>query len=152
MKKKLYLANPYGFSKQTKSLLHEFIKIFNQLNIEVYEPFERTKHLINENSNWALDLAKSNFEDLNNSDCIFAIVNGNPPDEGVMIELGIAIALKKKIFLFRDDFRNCSDSNEYPLNLMLFLGLPKNDWRKYYLESIEDITNRKKKFLEWSKE
>jgi len=152
LKKKLYLANPYGFSKQTKSLLHEFIKIFNQLNIEVYEPFERTKHLINENSNWALDLAKSNFEDLNNSDCIFAIVNGNPPDEGVMIELGIAIALKKKIFLFRDDFRNCSDSNEYPLNLMLFLGLPKNDWRKYYLESIEDITNRKKKFLEWSKE
>ena len=152
MKKKLYLANPYGFSKQTKSLLCEFIKIFNQLNIEVYEPFERTKHLINENSNWALDLAKSNFEDLNKSDCIFAIVNGNPPDEGVMIELGIAIALKKKIFLFRDDFRNCSDSNEYPLNLMLFLGLPKNDWRKYYLESIEDITNSKKKFLEWSKE
>ena len=152
MKKKLYLANPYGFSKQTKSLLCEFIKVFNQLNIEVYEPFERTKHLINENSNWALDLAKSNFEYLNNSDCIFAIVNGNPPDEGVMIELGIAIALKKKIFLFRDDFRNCSDSNEYPLNLMLFLGLPKNDWRKYYLESIEDITNKKKKFLEWSKE
>ena len=152
MKKKLYLANPYGFSKQTKSLLCEFIKVFNQLNVEVYEPFERTKHLINEKSNWALDLAKSNFEDLNKSDCIFAIVNGNPPDEGVMIELGIAIALKKKIFLFRDDFRNCSDSNEYPLNLMLFLGLPKNDWRKYYLQSIEDITNKKKKFLEWAKE
>ena len=84
------------------------------MNVEVYEPFERTKHLINENSNWALDLAKSNFEDLNNSDCIFAIVNGNPPDEGVMIELGIAIALKQKNFLFRVDFRYCSDSNEYP--------------------------------------
>ena len=152
MKKKLYLANPYGFSKQTKSLLGEFIKVFNQLNIEVYEPFERTKHLINEDRNWALDLAKSNYEDLKRSDCIFAIVNGNPPDEGVMIELGIAIAFKKKIFLFRDDFRNCSDSNEYPLNLMLFLGLPKNDWRKYYLESLEDITSSKKKFLEWSKE
>ena len=148
----MYLANPYGFSKQTKSLLCEFIKVFNQLNVEVYEPFERTKHLINEKSNWALDLAKSNFEDLNKSDCIFAIVNGNPPDEGVMIELGIAIALKKKIFLFRDDFRNCSDSNEYPLNLMLFLGLPKNEWRKYYFESIEDITDSKKKFLEWLKE
>ena len=148
----MYLANPYGFSNQTKSLLCEFIKVFNQLNVEVYEPFERTKHLINEKSNWALDLAKSNFEDLNKSDCIFAIVNGNPPDEGVMIELGIAIALKKKIFLFRDDFRNCSDSNEYPLNLMLFLGLPKNEWRKYYFESIEDITDSKKKFLEWLKE
>ncbi len=46
LKKKLYLANPYGFSKQTKKLLYEFINLFNDLNIEVYEPFERTKHLI----------------------------------------------------------------------------------------------------------
>ena len=122
MKKKLYLANPYGFSKQTKSLLNEFINIFNDLNIEVYEP----------------------------CDCIFAIVNGNPPDEGVMVELGIAIALKKKIFLFRDDFRNCSDSNQYPLNLMLFLGLPKDNWKKYYFESLEDIKSNKKGFVEWS--
>ena len=43
-KKKLYLANPYGFSKQTKNLLPKFIKIFQNLNVEVYEPFERTKH------------------------------------------------------------------------------------------------------------
>jgi nucleoside 2-deoxyribosyltransferase len=46
LKKKLYLANPYGFSKQTKSLLNEFINIFNGLNIEVYEPFERTKQIM----------------------------------------------------------------------------------------------------------
>ena len=113
MKKKLYLANPYGFSKQTKNLLCEFINVFNDLNIEVYEPFERTKHIVQSEGEWAYELAKSNFYDLKKCDCIFAIVNGAPPDEGVMIELGIAIALKKKIFLFRDDFRNCSDSNQY---------------------------------------
>ena len=151
MKKKLYLANPYGFSKQTKNLLNEFKLIFNNLNLEVYEPFERTKHLIKEKGNWAFELAKKNYEDLKKCDCIFAIVNGTPPDEGVMIELGIAIALKKEIFLFRDDFRNCSDSDQYPLNLMLFLGLPRDDWGKYYLESLEDITNDKKYFLNWAK-
>jgi len=151
MKKKLYLANPYGFSKQTKNLLSEFINIFNDLNIEVFEPFERTKHLIQKEGEWAYDLAKSNFDDLKNCNCIFAIVNGTPPDEGVMIELGIAIALKKDIFLFRDDFRNCSDSNQYPLNLMLFLGLPRNNWKKYYFESLEDIKSNKKGFLEWAK-
>tara|TARA_B100002019_G_scaffold112437_1_gene96820 strand:+ start:248 stop:703 length:456 start_codon:yes stop_codon:yes gene_type:complete len=150
LKKKLYLANSYGFSKQTKKLLYEFINIFNDLNIEVYEPFERTQHLI-QKEEWAYDLAKSNFNDLKNCDCIFAIINGTPPDEGVMIELGIAIALKKKIFLFRDDFRNCSDSNEYPLNLMLFLGLPKNNWEKYYFESLKDINSNKKGFVEWAK-
>ena len=150
MKKKLYLANSYGFSKQTKKLLYEFINIFNDLNIEVYEPFERTQHLI-QKEEWAYELAKSNFNDLKNCDCIFAIINGTPPDEGVMIELGIAIALKKKIFLFRDDFRNCSDSNQYPLNLMLFLGLPRNNWKKYYFESLKDINSNKKGFVEWAK-
>ena len=151
MRKKLYLANPYGFSKQTKTLLNEFIEIFNDLNVEVYEPFERAKPLTEQRTESAYDVARSNFNDLKESDCIFAIVNGNPPDEGVMIELGIAIALKKEIFLFRDDFRNCSDSDQYPLNLMLFLGLPKNDWEKYYFESIQDIKSNKKGFVEWTK-
>jgi len=150
LKKRLYLANPYGFSKQTKKLLCEFINIFNELNIEVYEPFERTKDIIKKEGKWAYDLAISNFHDLKKCDCIFAIVNGTPPDEGVMIELGIAIALKKKIFLFRDDFRNCSDSNQYPLNLMLFLGLPKDEWEKYYFESLKDIKNDKKEFVKWA--
>ena len=150
MKKKLYLANQYGFSKQSKNLLAAFIKIFEELNIEVYEPFERTKHLINSKKDWAYEVANSNLNDLKSCDCLFAIVNGNPPDEGVMIELGIAIALQKKIFLFRDDFRNCSDSDQYPLNLMLFVGLPKENWSKNYLESLDDINSSKKNFLKWA--
>ena len=150
MKKKLYLANQYGFSKQSQNLLTAFIKIFEDLNIEVYEPFERTKHLINRKKDWAYQVANSNLNDLKSCDCLFAIVNGNPPDEGVMIELGIAIALKKKIFLFRDDFRNCSDSDQYPLNLMLFVGLPKENWSKNYLESLDDINSSKKNFLKWA--
>ena len=144
MKKKLYLANSYGFSNQKKKLLLEFIRIFNELDIEVYEPFEKTKNLNNQEGNWAFDLAKANYEALISSDCIFAIVNGTPPDEGIMIELGIAIALRKEIFLFRDDFRNCTDNDKYPLNLMLFLGLPKDNWKKYYLESIKEITSNDK--------
>ena len=80
MRKKLYLANPYGFSKQTKTLLHEFTQIFNDLNIEVFEPFERAKRLSHQKSEWAYQVARSNFLDLKECDCIFAIVNGNPPD------------------------------------------------------------------------
>ena len=151
MRKKLYLANPYGFSKQTKTLLREFNEIFNDLNVEVFEPFERTKPLTQQENEWAYNVARSNFNDLKECDCIFAIVNGNPPDEGVMIELGIAIALKKEIFLFRDDFRNCSDNNQYPLNLMLFLGLPKENWEKYYFKSLRDIKSNKKRFVDWVK-
>ena len=68
-----------------------------------------------------------------------------------MIELEISIALNKEIFLFRDDFRNCSDSDQYPLNLMLFAGLSKENWSKNYFESLEDINNPKKNFLNWVK-
>ena len=150
MKKKLYLANPYGFSKQTKTLLPEFIKIFQKHNIEVYEPFDRTKNIIITKNSWAYELANKNLNDLKSCDCIFAIVNGNPPDEGVMVEIGIAIALKKEIFLFRDDFRNCSDSDQYPLNLMLFVGLPKDSWSKNYFKTLEDINNPKMNFLKWA--
>ena len=87
MRKKLYLANPYGFSKQTKTLLDEFIEIFNDLNLEVFEPFERTKPLIKQKSKWAYEVARSNFIDLKECDCIFAIVNGNPPDELSLIHI-----------------------------------------------------------------
>ena len=85
MRKKLYLANPYGFSKQTKTLLHEFIEIFNDLNVEVFEPFERATRLTQQKSDWAYQVARSNFLDLKECDCIFAIVNGNPPDEGLSL-------------------------------------------------------------------
>ena len=75
MRKKLYLANPYGFSKQTKTLLLEFIEIFNDLNVEVFEPFERAKPLTQQKGEWAYDVARSNFHDLRECDSIFAIVN-----------------------------------------------------------------------------
>ena len=60
--------------------------------------------------------------DVEQADGFFAIVNGTPPDEGVMVELGIAIALPQADFV--SVFRVCSDSEDYPLNLMLFAGLP----------------------------
>ena len=83
------------------------------------------------------------------ADAVFAIVNGTPPDEGVMVELGVAIALGKKTFLFRDDFRRCTDSERYPLNLMLFTGLPKRGWQNYYYTSLADIANPDKALARW---
>jgi len=66
-----------------------------------------------------------------------------------MIELGIAIALNKTIFLFRDDFRRCSDSEHYPLNLMIFSGLPQWEWQDFYYTSLEEIPNSDKALYQW---
>ena len=136
-KKTIYLASPYGFSEQWRlKLLPEFVSKLEYMGARVLEPFNRNSSVEFSISGWANKGASSNLRDLRDSDALFAIVNGSPPDEGVMIELGVAIALGKPTFLFRDDFRKCTDSDEYPLNLMIFMGIPYDSWKDYYLSLI----------------
>ena len=69
-----------------------------------------------------------------------------------MVQLGIAIALNKAVYLFRDDFRKSTDSEHYPLNLMLFAGLPEVGWESYYYTSVEDIDAEQKALYKWLSE
>jgi hypothetical protein len=57
-----------------------------------------------------------------------------------MVKLGMEIALHKAIFLLRDDFRRCTDSEEYPLNLMIFAELPQDKWQDFFYTSVEEIS------------
>jgi nucleoside 2-deoxyribosyltransferase len=149
-KKTLYLASPYGFSEHWRlKLLPEFVSKLEFMGANVLEPFVRNSHIDITSPGWANKVANSNLNDLRQSDGLFAIVNGLPPDEGVMVELGVAIALGKPTFLFRDDFRKCTDSDEYPLNLMIFLGLPYDSWSDYYYSSLDELDCNKKAIYKW---
>lgn len=151
MPKTIYLANPYGFSAQQKTLLLPLIvAALEELGLEVWEPFQRNNQVDFLQEGWAYRVGQKDFQDVVESDAIFAVVNGIPPDEGVMVELGMAIALGKPTFLFRDDFRNVVESEEYPLNLMLFTGLPEQGWRDYYYTSMEEITSPEKALARWA--
>ena len=150
--KTIYLASPYGFADQWRlKLLPEFINKLESMGANVWEPFSRNSDIDFSLSGSANKVACSNLKDLRNSDAFFAIVNGTPPDEGVMVELGIAIALGKPTFLFRDDFRKCTDSNDYPLNLMIFLGIPYNSWNDYSYRSLDEIDSHNKAIYQWMK-
>ncbi len=150
MSKKIYLANSYGFSQQQKALLlPPIIKKLQSMGAEVWEPFQRNNQLDFSKPGWAYKVAQADLNDVKECDGIFAIVNGIPPDEGVMVELGVAIALNKKVFLFRDDFRQCTDSEHYPLNLMLFAGLPEIGWEDYYYTSVAEIDSADKALFKW---
>lgn len=152
MKKTIYLANPYGFSAQQKSLLlPELAGALEGLGLEVWEPFERNNQVDFAQAGWAYRIGQADYRDVVESDGILAVVNGVPPDEGVMVELGMAIALKKPTFLFRDDFRSASDSGEYPLNLMLFTGIPQEGWKDYYYTSIEELAAPDKALARWAR-
>ena len=151
-RKTIYLANPYGFSEQQKTrLLPELIGALENLGLEVWEPFQRNNQVDLSQSGWAHRIALADCRDVRDADAIFAVVNGTPPDEGVMVELGIAIALGKPTFLFRDDFRRVTDSEEYPLNLMLFAGLPESSWQDYYYTSIAEIAASGKALARWAR-
>ncbi len=150
MTKTLYLANPYGFSAQQRSLLlPPLTQELEALGAEVWEPFDRNNQVDFSKADWAYQIAQADLQDVKTCDGIFAVVNGTPPDEGVMVELGVAIALKKPIFLFRDDFRRCSDSEIYPLNLMVFAGLPKQGWESYFYQSVDEIASPSKALYQW---
>jgi len=149
-RKIIYLASPYGFSTQQKTLLlPPIVQALEGLGAEVWEPFERNNQVDLSQPGWAYQVAQADLHDVKNCDGIFAIVNGTPPDEGVMVELGVAIALNKAIFLFRDDFRRCTDSEKYPLNLMLFAGLPEVGWENYFYTSVEEIGAPNKALRHW---
>ena len=152
MPKTIYLANPYGFSAQQRALLlPPIVAALEALGLEVWEPFARNNQVDFDEEGWAYRVGQMDFNDVVQSDATFAIVNGVPPDEGVMVELGMAIALRKPTFLFRDDFRRATDSEHYPLNLMLFTGLPEKGWQDYYFTSVEEIPSPEKALARWAR-
>ena len=151
-RKTVYLANPYGFSEQQRSmLLPHIVDALETLGLEVWEPFGRNNQVDLSAPGWAYRIGQADLSDTREADAIFAVVNGVPPDEGVMVELGIAIALGKPTFLFRDDFRRATDSEEYPLNLMLFTGMPQDEWRDFYYTSIDEIGAPDKALARWAR-
>ena len=150
MTKTVYLANPYGFSTQQRAhLLPDFVRGLEALGAEVWEPFDRNNQVDHTTPGWAYQIGQRDVQDVRDCDAIFAIVNGTPPDEGVMVELGIAIGLGKPTFLFRDDFRRCTDSEDYPLNLMLFTGMPQSEWEAYYYTSLDELSAPHKALAQW---
>ncbi len=153
MPKRIYLASPYGFSTQQKeTLLPPLVSVLEDLGAEVWEPFAKNNQVDFARPGWAYRIGQADLSDVLACDAVFAVVNGTPPDEGVAVELGAAIALNKKTFLFRDDLRRCTDSECYPLNLMLFTGLPEAGWEDYYYTTLDEIPSPDKALVRWMKD
>ena len=94
-------------------------------------------------------IGQADLRDVREADGLFAVVNGCPPDESVMVGLGLAIAWEKPVFLFQDDFRRCTDCEGYPLNLMLFTGQPAAGWEAAWYSSVEEIADPGKALARW---
>ncbi|MCY4614296.1 MAG: nucleoside 2-deoxyribosyltransferase [Nitrospira sp.] len=153
VKKTVYLANPYGFSaQQREGPLQAIVAALEAIGAEVWEPFTRNNQIDRTTPGWAYRIGQADLRDVRDADGLFAVVNGCPPDEGVMVELGMAVAWDKPVFLFRDDFRRCTDSEAYPLNLMVFTGLPEAGWQAYWYGSLNELADPDKALARWLKD
>ena len=114
--KTLYLANPYGFSRhQRETLLPPLVAALEVLGADVWEPFAKADQATHAAACAAYQIAQDDLHGVRQADGFFAVGNGCPPDEGVMVELGVAISLEKPIFLFRDDLAPSSAGISSPL-------------------------------------
>ena len=57
----------------------------------------------------------SDLEAIRNADCIFAVLDGRIPDEGVAMEIGYAYALKKRVVGFKSDVRQLLPWGDNPM-------------------------------------
>ena len=119
----------------------------------MYEPFSQNEQNglgpASGDPTWAFAIAQADSRAVSACDAVFAVVNGVPPDEGVCVELGVAIATRTPYFLFRDDFRNAGDSAAFPCNLMLLAGLPVDRWQEYVYGALADIGSPEKALAKW---
>ena len=109
----VYLGLGLGFSvRGSKALvLPGLVAALEAVGANVFEPFtdnnEGAKAAAQQAPGWAYRIGQADVEAARRRDAVFCCGTGNPPDEGAMVELGMAVGLRKPTFVFRDDFRTC---------------------------------------------
>lgn len=133
---KIYLAGPL-FTSPEQSWNTEVSNQLKQIGFETFLPQDECSGIQEE-------IFKTCIRGVNESDVILANVDGTDADSGTCFEIGYAYGLKKKIYLYRTDFRKCGDDGF--CNLML----SKACEQLFKIESIEElISEMNRLYMEW---
>ncbi len=87
----------------------EYSNIFPYLKSETNYPDEKI-NLIVSKAIFSLDIYK-----VYESDGLVLNMNGRVPDEGAMVEAGVAWAFNKKIVIYKDDYRSIINGHDNPM-------------------------------------
>lgn len=150
----LYIANGIGFNECTRNyVLPKIVQQLQHLGFTCIEPFVDNNEASLSSGGRSIekeyDIARRDVNGVRVCDGIFCVISNPIPDEGAMIELGLAMAWKKPIFLLNDDFRMTPGGNGYPMNLMLFASMPPDQWQKYYFTSLDQLSDDKKGLIQY---
>ena len=149
--KLVYLAHGYAFSeRRAEALLQPIVTALEGLGLDVGPHRDQVDQAADPRPGWAYRVGQEAFTHIALADGFLAVVDGSRPDEGVMVDLGMAIALGKPTFLLQDESRRVLGDGPYPMNLKLFVGMPQEDWRDYYYTSVEEIATPGKALARWA--
>jgi nucleoside 2-deoxyribosyltransferase len=132
--KRIYLANPLGFSEAGTRFIREVLAPeLTRLGGQVVNPFD----LVDKDrvlkigsmspspdrvEEWRLlnvEIGKLNQENIDKCDVVFAVLDGPDVDSGTASEIGYAYARQKLIVGYRSDFRLSADNEGGIVNLQV---------------------------------
>jgi nucleoside 2-deoxyribosyltransferase len=141
---KIYLASPLGFSHEYKPYLQRIKARLTQLGYEVFDPWaqpfskaireashiEKHDERLAAFARLAQQIGAANESAIRECDIILAVLDGTEVDSGCAAELGFAMAIGKRCFGLRTDWR---DSGEFglPMNLQVLHFIEKSGGRLF---------------------
>lgn len=156
MPRTLYLANGLGFSASARTLcLAPLVKAVEALGVRVIEPFADNNEVSLAHTRTVeqeLEIARLDMEGVRKSDGVLCVASSPIPDEGAMVEVGLALAWGKPVFILNDDFRYGTAGETLPMNLMLFAGMAADTWNDSYYTSVEELADADKALARWARD
>lgn len=153
MKPTLYIANALGFNTHAREhTLRGIVAVVRDMGFEVIEPFADNNELsLSEERSvkQELQIARLDVKGVKDADGVLCVISSPIPDEGSMVEVGMAMAWGKPVFYLNDDFRYVPKSGQLPMNLMLFYHTSDDTWWQYYYTSMESMRDPEKALHKW---
>lgn len=149
----LYIANSLGFGAHAREhMLRDVITTVRDMGFHVVEPFrDNNEQNLGAERTVAqeFEVAGRDVDSVKTADGVLCIVSSAVPDEGAMVEVGMAIALHKPVLYLNDDVRFRPNGRCLPMNLMLFCHARPNTWDRYYYTSIDGLRDPQKALHTW---
>lgn len=118
----IYIAGPL-FTMQDRAQLEKIRNYVLQLNFDTFLPHENNNdnadgRFFNESQATLKNIFKNDYQAIEKSDAVIALLDGVPVDCGTAWELGFAFALAKPILGIRTDFRILGNFANQHIDLM----------------------------------
>lgn len=129
----VYLASPLGFAHSTAAFMDHTLAVLRQ-HLTVLNPWDDQRfadefaQLAGEESfsrrttrlgEINLELGRANTTSIDESEAVFAILDGVDVDSGTAAEIGYAFGTGKRIYGLRTDFRLAGDNHGSIVNLQV---------------------------------